>query len=133
MTPLIPSLAMTPSLLLVHIHNAPAGEACSADINSSSYCLLSDSIDECKIFAVYSQSIFGIYPAALLACMSAVLSLFSNYQWYLMTTIVETSWTLPLPFCSGQFDIDENTLLDVSDLHSFPYQHTVAESLAYIT
>ena len=76
-----------------------------ATLNSSSYCQLSDSEDECAMTAVYSQSIFSVYPATLLIFLGNVLD--SNFGPVIMRhAITETSWRLPLPFCSGYFETD---------------------------
>ena len=85
-------------VLLVHVHKYTSTS--SAVYNSSSYCQLSDSIDECEIVAVYSQSIFDTYPVALLLSLGGKYEVSGHFQPWFRMTIVEISWILPLPFCS---------------------------------
>ena len=97
-----------PPMWLIHIHNF---EGKGYDIstngvttNSSRYCQVSDPEDVCAMNAVYSQTIFEAYPAALLTCLIPVLEYVANFQQMLSMSITETSWTVPLPFCSGHFE-----------------------------
>ena len=106
---LIPSSRVPFFLLFIHLRNYTSEvSGVSYDgvtFNSSSYCQLSDSEDECAIIAVYSQSIFSDYPTTLLIFLGNLLD--SNYNSVLMRhAITETSWRLPLPFCSGHFETD---------------------------
>ena len=108
---LIPSSRVPFSLLLIHLHNytseASGVSYDGATLNSSSYCQLSDSEDECAMIAVYSQSIFSVYPATLLIFLGYLLdSLHQNSVLRYVYTITETFWRLPLPFCSGHFETD---------------------------
>ena len=105
---LIPSPRIPFPVLLIHLRNytskAFGVSHDSVTSNSSSYCQLSDSSEECAVIAVYSQSIIEYYPTALLATLGAVLQ-YSNMKLWLQLTIIETSWRLPLPFCSGHFEV----------------------------
>ena len=105
---LIPSSRVPFFLLFIHLHNytieVSGVSYDSATMNSSSYCQLSDSEDECAMTAVYPQSIFGIYPTTLLIFLGNLLDL--NYNSVLKHAITETFWRLPLPFCSGHFETD---------------------------
>ena len=116
--PQIPTSGFPP-MWLIHIHNF-VGE--SYDIsnngvttNSSGYCKLSDSGDVCTMYAVYSQAIFDAYPVALLTCLAPMLEYFDHFQSWLSTSIFETSWTVPLPFCSGHF-VTRDFVQEVKDL-----------------
>ena len=73
-------------------------------VNSSSYCQLSDSEYECAMFAVYTQPIFSYYPAALVMYLGTLWDPAHWTSWLLRHTATETSWRLPLPFCSGRFE-----------------------------
>ena len=103
-------ISFLPPLLLIHIH---ARDTSSAN-TSSRYCQLSDSEDECKMVAVYSQPIFQSYPAALWVSLAGPFEVFSHFQHLLSVTIVETTWTLPLPVCSRHYLIDD-IMYGVSD------------------
>ena len=107
-----------PFLLLVHIHKQ-AGNASGA--YSNSYCQLSDSDEECKMIAVYSQSIFQVYPGALLFSLGVTGEVSPNFQRWLSITIVATSWSLPLPFCS--WDFYEGIINIVHEVHKW-FAHT---------
>ena len=106
---LIPSSRVPFPVLLIHLHNYTSDifgvSHDSVTANSSSYCQLSDSSDECAVIVVYSQAITEDYPSALLATLGAVLQ-YENLKLWLQQTIIETSWRLPLPFCSGHFEHD---------------------------
>ena len=80
-------------MLLTHIHAKDAN-------NRSDYCQLSDSVNECLMIAVYSQSIFYICPGALLLTLGGPFEVFTHFHYWLSVTIVEMAWTIPLPFCS---------------------------------
>ena len=107
---LIPSPRVQLFRLFIHLHNYTSEVSGvsydGATVNSSSYCQLSDSEDECTMFAVYSQSIFRIYPPTLLLSLGRLLDFTHIYSWLLKHAIIETSWRLPLPFCSGHFEDD---------------------------
>ena len=150
-TALIPSSRFLHPLLLIHINHYPDGASGvyynnGLTINSSSYrhCQLSDSEDECAMIAVYSQSIFNVYPAALLLCLSAVLQYFTHFGWWLGITIVEISWTLPLPFCSGHYvseiagdcvyEVCDSPIIACSSITYVPYMHcTLMNSLRLLS
>ena len=106
-------------VLLIHVHKYTSTS--SAVYNSSSYCQLSDSIAECEIVAVYSQSIFDTYPGALLLSLSGGNEVSVHFQRWLRMTIVEISWILPLPFCSRFNPGDKEVVHEVctvSGLHT---------------
>ena len=108
-----------PPLWLIHIHrfvNELHGVYNNGvTTNSSGYCKLSDSGDVCTMYAVYSQAIFDLYPAALLACLIPTLEYFGFFQRWLSKTLTETSFTVPLPFCS-RHSYERDFVQDVSDL-----------------
>ena len=117
-SPQIPTFGFPP-VWLIHIHSY-VGEGYDISTNrvttnSSSYCQVSDPEDVCAMHAVYSQTIFDAYPAALLTCLIPILEYFSHFQFWLLTTIIETSWTVPLPFCSEHFDTGD-FVQEVNDL-----------------
>ena len=105
---LIPSSRDPFPVLVIHFRNyTREAFGVSNDgitFNSSSYCQLSDSEDECAMIAVYSQPIFSFYPAALLIYLGTLWDLPHMHSWLLKHTTTETSWRLPLPFCSGFFE-----------------------------
>ena len=117
-TPKIPTSGF-PSMWLIHIHNfVGEGNDISNNgftTNSSSYCQVSDPEDVCATHAVYSQAIFDAYPAALLACLTPILEYSNRFQFGLWMSIIETSWTVPLPFCSGHFETGD-FVQEVNDL-----------------
>ena len=100
--PLFPASRSLHPLLLIHIHKD--GRNVSDACNSSNYCQLSEPSDKCTIVAVYSQTIFDVFPAALLVSFSLVYGNPSAVQRLQNYTITEISWTLLMPFCSGQCD-----------------------------
>ena len=91
-------IPVTPILLLIHLHKHASN---ASGVYNNSYCQLSDSEDDCAMIAVYSHSIFEDYPGALLVPLIVAAEV-RNMQLWLNMTIVETSWSLPLPFCSRQ-------------------------------
>ena len=105
-SPQIPTSGFPP-MWLIHIHNfvGESYDTSNNDVttNSSGYCKLSDSGDICTMYAVYSQAIFDAYPAALLTCLAPLLEYVVHFQHLLSASITETSWNVPLPFCSGHF------------------------------
>ena len=117
-TPQIPTSGFPP-MWLIHIHNfVGEGNDISTNgvtTNSSSYCQVSDPEDVCTMHAVYSQAIFYAYPAALLTCLTPILEYSNHFQSWLLMTITETSWTVPLPFCSGHFETGD-FVQEVNDL-----------------
>ena len=101
--PLFPASRSLHPLLLIHIHKD--GKNISDACNSSNYCQLSELDDKCTVVAVYSQTIFDVYPAALLVSITLAYGYPSALLQYLQDrTMTEISWTLPMPFCSGQCD-----------------------------
>ena len=90
-------IPVSPILLLIHLHKHASN---ASGVYNNSYCQLSDSEDDCAMIAVYSQSIFAVYPVALLVSLFVVTTKIGNVQQWLSMSIVETSWSLPLPFCS---------------------------------
>ena len=95
--PLFPTTRSLPTLLLIHIH---ADVSNASDVyNSSSY--WPPSGDECAVYAVYSQSIFAVYPSALLIAFGLVIGYTSDVQRWQYQIIAEITWTLQKPFCSG--------------------------------
>ena len=145
-TLLIPSSRSIHTMLLMHIHSyVNEGSAVynnGVTLNSSSYCQLSDSEDECAMIAVYSHSIFDVYPAALLLSLCVIsLEFMHHFQYELQLSIAETSWTLPLPFCSGhhESDIVEDFVYKVRAMHTlynieyYASQYTFVKSrLSYV-
>ena len=110
-TTLIPSSRRIYPMLLIHIHNWTHLHNKPVTINSSSYCQPLDSEDECMMIAVYSHSVFAVYPPALLMSLIFELEYVQRFQFWLRNTIKETSWILPLPFCSGH--IGHNAMADL--------------------
>ena len=100
--PLFPTSRSLHPLLLIHIHKD--GRNVSDACNSSNYCQLSVPSKKCTTVAVYSQTIFDVYPAALLVSFTLVVGYPSAVQRAQRHTILEIPWTLPMPFCSGQCD-----------------------------
>ena len=70
----------------------------ASGIYNNSYCQVSDSEDDCAMIAVYSHSIFEYYLAVLL--MSIATAELKNMQLWRNMSIVETSCSLTLSFCS---------------------------------
>ena len=102
-TPLFPTSGSLPPLLLIHIHTDARNV--SDVYNTTNYCKLSDSQGECAMIAAYSQSICEAYPGALLLSVSlAIVGDLSAVHHWQHNTLVEKSWTLPMPFCSGYYD-----------------------------
>ena len=90
------TLKVLPPLLLIHIHmDATNG---SDLYNSSSYCPLSG--DQCAVLAVYSQSIFAVYPVALLVSFGLAIGYTSAVQHWQYLSMAEITWTLQKPLCS---------------------------------
>ena len=116
--PQIPTSGLPP-MWLIHIHNFVSESYDTSNnvvtTNSSSYCQVSDPDDVCTMNAVYSQTIFDAYPAALLTCLTPILEYFNRFQFWLSMSITETSWTVPLPFCSGHFETGD-FVQEVNDL-----------------
>ena len=100
--PLFPASRSLHLLLLIHIHKD--GRNVSDACNNSNYCQLSELDDKCTVVAVYSQTIFEVYPAALLLSFILAYGYPSTVQHLQNYTITEISWTLPMPFCSEQCD-----------------------------
>ena len=116
---LIPISTYSPSLLLIHIHNYVNNA--SDRFNSSKYCQLSEPKDECALIAVYSQTIFDLYPGALLISLGACIWNSPLVQLWQRKTIVEISWTLSIPYCSGHYEsriMKDFVYYEVSELHS---------------
>ena len=66
---------------------------------------------------MYSQTIFDVYPAALLASVAYGFS--SAIQYLQSHTITEITWTLPIPLCSGQFTMKDIVYYEVSERYSY--------------
>ena len=91
------TLKSLPPLLLIHIHMDTTNV--SDLYNSSSY--WPPSGDECAVQAVYSQSIFAVYPSALLIAFALAIGYTSDVQRWQYHSMAEITWTLQKPFCSG--------------------------------
>ena len=98
-------------MLLTHIHAWDAN-------NRSDYCQLSDSINECLMIAVYSQSIFYTCPGALMLTLGGPFEVFTHFHYWLSMTIAEIAWTLPVPVCSRHepYNVIEASVYKVSDV-----------------
>ena len=103
------SYPFPPPMLLTYIHAKDAN-------NRSGYCQLSDSVNECLMIAVYSQSIFYICPGALLLTLGGPFEVFTHFHYWLSVTIVEIGWILPLPICSRHEPHMEASVYKVSDV-----------------
>ena len=118
--PPFPTVGFLSTLLLVHIHTDASNPS---DVhNSSNYCQLSEldePADNCTVVAVYSQTIFDVYPAALLVSSTLVVGYPSAVQRAQRHTISEITWTLPIPLCSGQFTMKDIVYYEVSERYSY--------------
>ena len=114
--PPFPTEGSLPTLLLVHIHTDASNPS---DVhNSSNYCQLSEPDDKCTVVAVYSQTIFDVYPAALLVSFTLVVGNPSVVRHVQKITISEIPWTQPIPLCSGQFTMKDIVYYEVSERYS---------------
>ena len=103
-TTLFPSSRRIYPMLLIHIHNWTHLHNKPVTINSSRPCQPLDSEDECMIIAVYSHSVFAVYPPALLMSLVFEIEHVQRFKFWLRSSIEERSWILPLPFCSGHLE-----------------------------
>ena len=94
------AIPYSPIMLLIHL-NKPSG------ISNNSYCQLFNLEDDCAMIAIYSQSIFAVFPGALWVSL-IVPAYIGNVQSWLSVAIVETFWSLPLPFCSRHESVIAN-------------------------
>ena len=70
--------------------------------NRNNFCHLSELDDQCRVVVVYSQTIFDVYPPALLVSFTLVVGSPSTVQRVQDHTMTEISWTPQMPFCSEQ-------------------------------
>ena len=98
--PLFPALRSSYPMLLIHIHKD--GRNASDAYNRNNFCHLSELDDKCRVVVVYSQTIFDVYPPALLVSFTLVVGSPSAVQRLQNRTMTEISWTPQMPFCSEQ-------------------------------
>ena len=107
--PLFPPSRSLHPLLLIHIHKDGRNTSDAYDRNN--LCHPSELDDKCTVVAVYSQTVFDVYPAALwVSSVSVVAGSPSTVQSLQDHAMTEISWTLQMPFCSehrSQFEIME--------------------------